>query len=310
MEKGLLSLDDPQLIEEHLPDLCRMPVMDDCPPGQQPITHIRQKPITLRLLLSHQSGLSYEFNDPNLATWAKEHKNGMSWLAPHATPSEFCQPLAFEPGTQWRYSIGLDWAGILIERVTKKTLDEVFQETIFRPLGIEGQLSFYPTEDIKRRLQPICNSVGEEGKLVVDWEAFRPRPWSVEELGQHPGGAGLFGTAKAYLRLLQGVLACRDQEGGILSPVSFKELFTNSLPPRPARQYSDMASIAIEQGFHDPAHLSGGTGDFIEHSVGLFVNTADSCFGRKAGSGCWDGAARTMFWLDPTTGIAVSSMRG
>jgi len=45
----------------------------------------------------------------------------------------------------------------------------------------------------------------------------------------------------------------------------------------------------------------------VQHSPGLALYLGGGEFGRKPGSGCWDGAYKTIFWIDPTTGIAVSS---
>lgn len=123
------------------------------------------------------------------------------------------------------------------------------------------------------------------------------------------GGGGLFGTARDYLTILRHVLASADSNGstskGLISNESFKALFTDCLDPAPEIR-RDMAAMASGQHVHDPAVLDEGTGQFIGHSPGLFLNMVDSKHGRKAMAGFWDGAAKTAMWLDPVSGIAVS----
>ncbi|MDA4809725.1 serine hydrolase, partial [Enterobacter hormaechei] len=63
----------------------------------------------------------------------------------------FVIPLEFEPGVGWSYGLGIDWAGILVERVTGSTLGSYFQEHIFAPLGITS-LTFIPTPEVLERL--------------------------------------------------------------------------------------------------------------------------------------------------------------
>ena len=45
-------------------------------------------------------------------------------------------PLAFQPGTAWEYGIGIDWLGVLIEKISGKRLERYFQDHIFGPLGM------------------------------------------------------------------------------------------------------------------------------------------------------------------------------
>jgi len=304
VDRGLLDLDDGSLIETKLPELWAQDIVAFADENEdtQPTFTKRTKPITLRQLLTHTSGLSYMFNAPEIARWEKSigRKDGI-WAG---TVEGFTQPLIFEPGTRWWYSIGIDWAGILVERVSGQRLEEYFREHIFEPLGIK-HLTFIPTSDVQARLQQVCER-GADGKLQ---HCEGMRSTSNPNLGQYSGGGGLFGTARDYLRFLRGILASgAGAQGAILSQKAFKELFTNSLPARDGSNtvHADIAAMAKRQTYHDPAHVNNDA-QYLEHSVGLVLNTRDSVNGRRAGSGCWDGAAKTQYWLDPTTGVAVSS---
>lgn len=237
------------------------------------------------------------------------------FLQEGATEECYLFPLTFNPGTAWAYGVGLDWAGILISRVTGKTIEEQYKQAIFDKAGMTST-SFYPTEDIKRRLvrmtqqdpkpkSPITNlpdSFLSLGPLVRESD-----PTKISNVLS--GGGGLFGTAKDYLAFLRGILASQsgDDPNGLLSARSFRELFTDSLAPDadPENFFASTKS----QTYHDPALFEHTAEESrrLGHSVGLVINKKDSCWGRRAGSGCWDGAAKTQYWLDPKTGVAVNT---
>ena len=110
------------------------------------------KPITLRMLLTHSSGLAYEWGAPELVAWRKvqppvpaERKG--------KTVEVHGLPLMFQPGEGWVYGGGLDWAGEIVGRLHGTTLGGYMQEHIFGPLGMDGttfELDKRP--DLKARL--------------------------------------------------------------------------------------------------------------------------------------------------------------
>jgi methyl acetate hydrolase len=310
MDKGLISLDDPAVIDKYCPEIVSQPILKAiAEDGTEHTTDNNQK-INLRHLLTHTSGLAYPFISPLAGEWHAKH-NIPSMFAANADLVSVTQPLLFAPGTGWCYSQGLDWAGILVERVTNQNLEEYFRQNIFEPCGITS-MTFYPSDRVKSRLLPL-SARDEAGRLIPYTPSpWFTRPWTPDLVTFLGGGAGLFGSARDYLRLLQNLLAVGVSSKPLISPESFKLLFENALPLRSHTNtcYSDLAEMAKRQTYHDPALLTEGTGEYIGHSVGLFINLRDSCYGRKAGSGCWDGAAKTQYWLDPSTGIAVSLISG
>jgi CubicO group peptidase (beta-lactamase class C family) len=300
VDRGLLDLDDPAIVEKHLPELWSQPIMRFRETDAEPTFTARTVPLTLKHLLTHTSGLSYFFNTPEITRWEK-HVGRRTESLWSGTVEGFVQPLIFEPGTQWRYSIGIDWAGILVERVSGEDLETYFAKHIFEPLGIKN-ITFVPTPEVQDRLQKVCT---RDGDRIVHTESMRSI--TNPSLGQLSGGGGLFGTARDYLRFLRGLLASGvpGAEGTILSQKAFKTLFTDALPPRGQGVHAGLAEMTTRQTYHDPEHTANDA-QYLGHSVGLVLNVRDSVNGRKAGSGCWDGAARTQYWLDPTTGVAVS----
>lgn len=300
-ERGLVDYDDPALIERLLPELCAMPVLLRYE-GATPIYAPRTEEITLRRLLTHTVGQSY--GDKNLLRWEAENLP-RRWMERNATVESFATPLSIQPGTKFVYGLAIDWAGILVERITGLTLEEYFKKNIWEPIGVTS-FSFFPTPDIKARLMRMCTRT-REGELVQT-EKLRPVPdLTPEDIGVQAGGGGLLGTAKEYLVFLQAVLRCREP-GGIISPSSFKELFTDSLPPPDSTHdcQRSLGAFLKMRGYPEEQYTSGKK---IGYSPGLCLNLAQSVNGRKAGSGFWFGAARSEYWIDPAAGLIVSTVQ-
>ncbi|KAL1409159.1 hypothetical protein Q8F55_005988 [Vanrija albida] len=298
VDEGKIQVDDPAIIEQTLPELAALPVLSYDADGNE-VLSARKNPITLRRLLSHTAGLGYPMLDPRYARWVKEHNAPAVFMAPEAGLSALEVPLLFEPGTSFVYGIGMDWTGVLVERLSGKSLEEYFQERIFAPLGIKS-LTLILTQEYIDRLQQVTDR-DADGKLQ---HAPSLRALAPHTMKQFHGGDGLYGKAKDYLRFLQGVLASA-KPGGIITPESYKLLFTNALPERGGAHtvYEHltgfMSILPIDKT------LLANTGDGLGFSLSLQLNTVDSQLGRKAGSGSWGGAAKTLYWLDPASGIAA-----
>lgn len=270
---------------------------------------------------AHPTGLSYAGFDPPTQQWIEKHD--VSWLIggghKPATVDSLDFPLVYEPGTGWSYSPGLDWAGVLINRTTGQDLETFFKENIFEPLGMTST-TFFPTDEVKGRLQAMIKG-HEDGKLELYPDNFEsigmPREGDPDKVGPLlAGGAGLFGTAKDFLLLLRAILQSgltgSDRPAtALLSKKSVDEMFTDvcATEQDPDVRHSGKKSLLemMEMtGYHDPAYLKDKTGSKVGHAVGLNLNLVDSGNGRKAMTGCWDGMAKTPFWIDRTTGVAVS----
>lgn len=221
----------------------------------------------------------------------------------------------------------------MLERITGQSLATYFDEHIFTPCSMT-RTSFFPTSTIKESLMRLTYYT-PEGKPAPLGNSFAnpvmPRSEDEEKMSDVlSGGAGLFGTARDYLAFLRGVLASSsrlpsDSNGkALLSNDSFDELFKDVLT---STGKESLVKTMKMQSYHGPELLQDLAGSQIGHSAGLCLNLVDSSIGRKAGSRCCelkfarrrslmcysstslligDGAAKTQYWLDPTTGIAVS----
>lgn len=298
VEQGRLALDDPAVIETHLPELCAMPILTDFE-GDTPITVERKTPITLRHLLTHTSGLTYGLHDPLVAKWEKV-TGAPSWMGKNAPPESLFQPLIFEPGENFQYGLGIDLAGLLLMRVTGQTLEEYFHVHIFGPSGISKEdISFYPTDSIKARLMQVCAML-PDGSLVPNPGLRDIQSYTPSDVGVNLGGAGLLGTPKAYMAVQRQILLGKEGKSSVVSKATFDALFAPSLPSDGACK-SDLGNMILTEGMFEPQFASGRK---VNHTVAMAYLESDSPTGMKAGTGFWGGAARTRFWIDPESGIA------
>lgn len=102
----------------------------------------------------------------------------------------------FQPGTAFQYGVSIDWVGVVIERVTNISLEEYFHKFIFEPLEVTD-ITFFPTDEMKSRLDYMHRRKGDESLIVSD-HLLRSSLTSRDKLGFCLGGCGCFGTLKDY----------------------------------------------------------------------------------------------------------------
>lgn len=222
VERGQLSLDDP--VEKYL-----FYFTPKSPDGVY-------RPILIRQLLSHTSGLAYDYpGDPEITT------GGMNTNMSHAENlSRIARmPLLFAPGTGWQYSVAIDVLGAIVAEITGGTLEAAVNRYVTGPLEM-NDTAFHVT-DGARLATPYYDARPEplpmaDPQVVPTREGgtstFSPGRIFNEKAFQS-GGAGAVGTAPDLLRFIE---ALRQGGGHILRPESVAIGFANqigSLPRRP-----------------------------------------------------------------------------
>jgi CubicO group peptidase (beta-lactamase class C family) len=221
-EEGHFLLEDP--VSKYLPEFKDPKVLVKPPNGGTPYTIPATREITIRDLLRHTSGLTYEWN-PDLGSIYKD-ANVASGLLPYdGTIADNVerlakQPLLFNPGERWEYSLGVDVLGRLVEVVSGKPFDEFLRTRIFEPLGMKDTY-FFPPDNKLDRLVTAYTYYPDKGlnrfpDTPITEGAFR---YSADYPYHGPkklfsGGAGLNSTATDYARFCQMML-----EGGKLGNV-------------------------------------------------------------------------------------------
>lgn len=224
VERGLLDLDED--VTRILPEVKAMDLLTGFDPETgKPLLQKPTKTMTLRMLLTHSSGMSYDIFDPVL----QKYRAAMGQkVAPGATIAErYDCPLLFEPGTAWGYSPSIDWAGKMVERVNDNiSLQDYMVRHIWEPLGIKDMIfHLRDREDLRKRLTDLSmRDPSGSGKAIyiADHAAF------TADVQDAMGGGGAFASPREFFKMIQAVLA---NDGKLLKPESMEEFFKPQLSP-------------------------------------------------------------------------------
>jgi CubicO group peptidase (beta-lactamase class C family) len=275
--QGRLDLDEPA--SRRLAPLAEAKVLCGFDDKGAPILRPAQKPVTLRALLTHTSGLAYDFNHADTGRYLQHC--GLTLGA----AGGLGLPLVFEPGEDWCYGVGIDVAGLLIEHATGRPLGEALADMIFRPLGMEDT-TFDPTPEQNARRAGLHARLPDGGLAPID-----PIPPMPAELR---GGGGLFSTPSDYLKFLRAIL---DNGGGVLSPATVAHLSTSQTGALPVGEIRSVMPQLSSDYRPMPGLAKGFTFGFLQ-------NLDPLPGGRAAGSLAWAGLANCYYWADPKNGVA------
>lgn len=278
MEQGKVSLADPAV--KFFPEFANPMVFASF----DPVTHDYElRPargtITVRHLLTHTSGLGYGFTSAILRDFK-----------PREGESYPIGPLLFDPGTDWCYGTGVDWAGRLVEKLSGQSLEAYFQAHILGPLQMVDTSYNLPAAKHARLVNTYQRDAN--GGLT---EQPRQAP---REVTQFSGGGGLYSTAGDYVRFLQMLLRDGELDGvRVLKPETVALMERNHIGEVGARAVkSAMPGLSADFDF-----IADGRDKW---SIGFQV-TADAVPGKRSpGSLSWGGIFNTFFWLDPNREVA------
>ena len=285
VEQGRVDLDAPA--GQYCPELDTQPmVLDGFDAQGQPMMRPATAEVTLRNLLTHTSGYVYDIWNADMGRWYEVT----------STPSLFSllidalkTPLAFDPGSQWEYGIGIDWAGILLERVTGQTLGEYFAENVTGPLGMTDT-AFVHTDSMLERTSAVHARLPDGSFTAIDLPA-------VESPEFEMGGGGLHGTMQDYSRFLRMILNDGEVDGTrILKPETVATMATNHIGDLRVKELK-----TASPGFSNDAEMFTD----VEKSWGLTFQIHEGAgeTGCPAGTLSWAGLANSYFWIDRTNGI-------
>lgn len=285
VEQGKIDLDAP--MSAVCPEAANPRVLEGFDGDGQPITRPAASEPTLRQLLTHTSGYVYD-------TW---NADMAAWYAATETPPLFSlqraalgAPLAFDPGTQWQYGIGIDWTGIMVEAVSGQTLGEYFADNVTGPLGMTDT-AFAHTDSMLERAAAIHARMPDGSLFPIELPAAENPEFEM-------GGGGLQSTMSDYGKFMRMILNDGELDGTrILNADTVAEMCSNNMGDL---RVCELKTAAPE--FSNDAELFPGE----EKSWGLTfqIHEQAGATGRPAGTLSWAGLANSYYWIDRTNGIA------
>ncbi len=276
VEKGKVSLDSP--VADYLPEYKYLKVK--CGSGVVPAKNI----LTIRHLLSMQSGLNYNLQAPSILKVLEDTQN-------QATTRQIIkelanEPLEFEPGTHFLYSLSHDVLGAVIEVASGQKFGEYLKEHILKPLGMKNT-GFELTPDKETNMSE---------QFEYDMDTMTSKPISLVNCYKlsdkyESGGAGLISTVDDYILFLDAM--CNDG----VSADGYRVLTRESIDLMRKDQMNDISKKDFD-GFGR-----------IGYSYGLGVRTLiekeKSGVKSPLGEFGWDGAAGAYAVIDVENHLAI-----
>jgi len=197
-------------------------------------------------------------------------------------------PLLFDPGTRWSYSIGVDVQALLVEKLSGQKFSDYVRQHVFEPLGMRETAWRQPDARLPRFAAMYRKS---EGKLVRESDSAARR-LNFQDNKLTGGGFGLASTVDDYMRLARMLLHQGELDGTrILKPSTVKLMATDQLDAR-----------ITDRGFL-PGKGSVGFG--MDFAVRVSQPQKPEENRGAVGEFFWDGAASTLFWVDPANQLAA-----
>ncbi|MFG5120371.1 serine hydrolase domain-containing protein [Methylorubrum sp. POS3] len=290
-EEGRFQLDDP--VARFLPEFAEMRVMVGGNRAKlETVPALR--PITIRDLLTHTSGLTYGFMEATLVD-ALYRAEAIDFQTSKLSLGELVgklaqQPLLAQPGAEWNYSVATDVLGHLVAVVSGLDFAEFMRRRILRPLAMHDT-DFSVPEDKQPRFAANY-AFDREGALrlyddSVDSKFLRTPPLA-------SGGGGLVSTAGDYLRFCRLILNRGALDGvRLLGRKTVDLMLMNHLP-------GDLAAMG-QPRFAESSYAGIGFG--LGFSV--MLDPAAAQIIGTPGEIAWGGVASTSFWIDPAEDMAV-----
>lgn len=258
------------------------------------------RPMQVRDLLTHTSGLTYDFLEDFPA--GDLYREVRLMHDPTRTLEALIDalaelPLAFQPGTRWHYSLGIDVVARLTEILADQPLGPFMQERMFTPLGMTDTGFGVPAANLDRlaAMYGLPDLFAENQTIGALFEAAQQGVNIRSDVSDtYPtdaadvfvrGGIGLYSTIGDYARFAQMLLNKGELDGArVLGRKTLDLMHSNHLPP---------ALLPFEIG----GALNTGVGFGLGSRV--LMNVADTAGPGSVGEYGWAGAAKTYYWVDP-----------
>jgi CubicO group peptidase (beta-lactamase class C family) len=291
VEHGFVSLEDE--VYAILPELISLPIIFKEGPDAQLSYKDHTKKITIHQLLTHTSGLSYDFMHPLLVAW-RASRSEESKVFSGRVVDAMNTPLVFEPQEGWTYGTGLDWAGVIVERVSGMKLEDYFEKYIYVPLGLT--LTTFHLERKPGVRTRLVNLSLREGTGFRSMNQVFADP-----VVEASGGAGMYSSASDFIAVLADLL---QDHPLLLRKETVDLMFTPQLEEE-SYAYNDLqADISSHQ------HFLGGSPDSVKVNFGLgglllMEDVKNHRLEKPTGTLSWGGATNLTWSVNREKGVAL-----
>jgi CubicO group peptidase (beta-lactamase class C family) len=277
VEEGKIRVDEP--LTTYLPEFERVRVLTTFNDADGTFaTRAPARPITIRHLLTHTSGMAYPFVDRRVAKIDDGRKPRVD------------VPLLHDPGERFTYGPSTAVLGMVVEKVSGRRLDEFLKARIFDPLVMTDTFYTVPAEKHDRVVTLHTR----------DGAAFAERANPATIAANVAGDGGLLSTGADYGRFMQLFLnGGRAGTARLASESTIRQMLTNQIG-----RLTVVQQPSVDTARAQPFPFGGGKDAF---GFGFQIETAPASAGRRsAGSGSWGGINNTHFWIDPGRQIAAA----
>jgi CubicO group peptidase (beta-lactamase class C family) len=270
-EKGLWKLSDP--VAKHIPEFASLQVKTAN--GTEP----QKTPMTMAQLMSHSAGFDVSAGYTNTGLQSGDLQGMIDKLK--------AMPLAYQPGTDWRYGPSVDIQGYVVQKLSGVPLDQYMAKNVFEPLGMVDT-GFWVPESKAARVVAV-HTYDTTGKITA--QPQQNVRTSVPKFVS--GSGGLMSTTKDYWRFAQAVANGGELDGKrILKPETVRLMRTNVLQP------------GVKVDLYGPSMEGIGFG--MDFAIVMDPHAANTQQGKD--SFYWGGAFGTWFWIDPTNDVVFVGM--
>jgi CubicO group peptidase (beta-lactamase class C family) len=260
------------------------------------------RPMTIRHLLTHTSGLTYGFMNQHPVDRLYRHAGIDGVRSDEITLKEMVTrladiPLLFSPGDYWNYSVSTDVCGYLVEVLSGRPLDEFLEARIFKPLGMVDTGFTVPKDKLSRFTANYeKNAETRETRLIDKSDETSTYAKPKRFLS---GGGGLVSTMTDYWRFCQMCLNGGELDGvRLISRKTFDFMTLNHLPG--GRTMKEMSLSSFGELAAEGAGFGLGFQVILDPSEAQAIGSV--------GNLSWGGAASTYFWIDPEEDIVAILM--
>ena len=287
-EQGLLDLDDP--VSQYIPEFAELEVYVGMDSTGAILTEPQAHPMTVRDLTRHTAGFYNGGDHPALqplweAADVRAYDHTLSELAEKIAS----YPLLFQPGTQWLYGPSVDMQALIVERVSGQPFGEYLREHVLQPLGMQETRYYVPPQD-RSRMSGVYRRSGE--RVLDQLPAGEALAFNTFEGVFTPGGWGLTSTLDDYMTFARMLLNEGTLDG------------TTVLKPETVRL---MATDQLSDDLTERSWLpsKGQVGFGVDFAVRVRPPAGVEENAGSVGEFFWDGAASTLFWVDPVNQLTA-----